>query len=169
MPACKLDSRTGFLIERPGAHNCNCCVSGKQFFPNQLCEGQGHTAVAEGIAGAQESLAAHLTPSPSPIRLERVARAEAITLRIPQLKDCKNHFDKKKEKGKGTMVFICEGQSAVVNYVITPLVRVRVLEKPVLARCPRQLRWQFRNANVASESSADTSRDSTRTSRERPR
>jgi len=39
-------------------------------------------------------------------------RAKAITLRIPQLKDCKNHFDAKKEKGKGTMVFICEGQSA---------------------------------------------------------
>jgi topoisomerase-4 subunit B len=39
-------------------------------------------------------------------------RAKSITLRIPQLKDCKNHFDKKKEKGKGTMVFICEGQSA---------------------------------------------------------
>ncbi len=39
-------------------------------------------------------------------------RAKAITLRIPQLKDCKNHFDRKKEKGKGTMVFICEGQSA---------------------------------------------------------
>jgi len=39
-------------------------------------------------------------------------RAKAISLRIPQLKDCKNHFDKKKEKGKGTMVFICEGQSA---------------------------------------------------------
>ncbi len=39
-------------------------------------------------------------------------RAKAITLRIPQLKDCKNHFDKKKDKGKGTMVFICEGQSA---------------------------------------------------------
>ena len=33
-------------------------------------------------------------------------------MRIPQLKDCKNHFDQKKEKGKGTMVFICEGQSA---------------------------------------------------------
>ena len=31
-------------------------------------------------------------------------RAKAITLRIPQLKDCKNHFDRKKEKGKGTMV-----------------------------------------------------------------
>ncbi len=39
-------------------------------------------------------------------------RAKAITLRIPQLKDCKNHFDRKREKGKGTMVFICEGQSA---------------------------------------------------------
>ncbi|HEY9172725.1 MAG TPA: toprim domain-containing protein [Verrucomicrobiae bacterium] len=41
-----------------------------------------------------------------------MATAKAITLRIPQLKDCKNHFDKKKEKSKGTMVFICEGQSA---------------------------------------------------------
>ncbi|HEV2693801.1 MAG TPA: toprim domain-containing protein [Verrucomicrobiae bacterium] len=39
-------------------------------------------------------------------------RAKAITFRIPQLKDCKNHFDKKKDKGRGTMVFICEGQSA---------------------------------------------------------
>ena len=26
------------------------------------------------------------------------------------MKDCKNHFDK--AKGKGTMVFLCEGQSA---------------------------------------------------------
>jgi DNA gyrase subunit B/topoisomerase-4 subunit B len=39
-------------------------------------------------------------------------RAKAITLRIPQLKDCKHHFDKKRGKGGGTMVFICEGQSA---------------------------------------------------------
>src|SRR6266581_3643773 len=39
-------------------------------------------------------------------------RAKAITLRIPQLKDCKVHFDKAKGKGKGSMVFICEGQSA---------------------------------------------------------
>jgi topoisomerase IV subunit B len=39
-------------------------------------------------------------------------RAKAITLRIPQLKDCKHHFDRKREKGNGTMVFICEGQSA---------------------------------------------------------
>ena len=39
-------------------------------------------------------------------------RAKAITLRIPQLKDCKNHLDKKRDKGRGTMIFICEGQSA---------------------------------------------------------
>ena len=39
-------------------------------------------------------------------------RAKAITLRIPQLKDCKHHLDKKKDKGRGTMVFLCEGQSA---------------------------------------------------------
>jgi topoisomerase IV subunit B len=39
-------------------------------------------------------------------------RAKAITIRIPQLKDCKNHLDKKRDKGYGTQVFICEGQSA---------------------------------------------------------
>jgi topoisomerase-4 subunit B len=39
-------------------------------------------------------------------------RAKAITLRIPQLKDCKHHFDQKRGKGYSTMVFICEGQSA---------------------------------------------------------
>jgi DNA gyrase subunit B/topoisomerase-4 subunit B len=33
-------------------------------------------------------------------------------MRIPQLKDCKNHLDKKREKGAHTMVFVCEGQSA---------------------------------------------------------
>ncbi|HHY84138.1 MAG TPA: type IIA DNA topoisomerase subunit B [Verrucomicrobia bacterium] len=39
-------------------------------------------------------------------------RAKAITLRIPQLKDCKHHLDKKRGKGFGTQIFICEGQSA---------------------------------------------------------
>ena len=39
-------------------------------------------------------------------------RAKSVTLRIPQLKDCKVHFDRKKDKGRGSMVFICEGQSA---------------------------------------------------------
>jgi len=44
-------------------------------------------------------------------------RAKAVTLRIPQLKDCKVHLDKKKGKGKGSMVFITEGQSAAGSIV----------------------------------------------------
>ena len=34
-----------------------------------------------------------------------------------QLKDCKVHFDKAKGKGKGSMVFITEGQSAAGSIV----------------------------------------------------
>ena len=44
-------------------------------------------------------------------------RAKAITLRIPQLKDCKVHFDKAKGKGRGSMVFLTEGQSAAGSIV----------------------------------------------------
>jgi DNA gyrase subunit B/topoisomerase-4 subunit B len=44
-------------------------------------------------------------------------RAKAITIRIPQLKDCKVHFDKAKGKGKGSMLFITEGQSAAGSIV----------------------------------------------------
>jgi DNA gyrase subunit B/topoisomerase-4 subunit B len=39
-------------------------------------------------------------------------RAKAISLRIPQLKDCKHHLDRKRGKGEESMIFICEGQSA---------------------------------------------------------
>ncbi|MBM3835707.1 MAG: type IIA DNA topoisomerase subunit B [Verrucomicrobia bacterium] len=44
-------------------------------------------------------------------------RAKAVTIRIPQLKDSKIHFDKQKGKGKGSMVFITEGQSAAGSIV----------------------------------------------------
>jgi topoisomerase-4 subunit B len=44
-------------------------------------------------------------------------RAKAITIRIPQLKDCKVHFDKAKAKGRGSMVFLTEGQSAAGSIV----------------------------------------------------
>jgi topoisomerase-4 subunit B len=46
-------------------------------------------------------------------------RSKAITLHIPQLKDCKKHFDKEKGKGEGTMVFLTEGQSAAGSIVST--------------------------------------------------
>jgi DNA gyrase subunit B/topoisomerase-4 subunit B len=44
-------------------------------------------------------------------------RAKAITIRIPQLKDCKLHFDKAKGKGQGSMIFLTEGQSAAGSIV----------------------------------------------------
>ena len=44
-------------------------------------------------------------------------RAKAITIRIPQLKDCKVHLDKAKGKGHGSMIFLTEGQSAAGSIV----------------------------------------------------
>lgn len=44
-------------------------------------------------------------------------RARAVMIRIPQLKDCKVHLDKKKGKGKESMIFITEGQSAAGSIV----------------------------------------------------
>ena len=44
-------------------------------------------------------------------------RSKSVRLRVPQLKDCKQHLDKKKGKGKGTMVFITEGVSAAGSIV----------------------------------------------------
>lgn len=39
-------------------------------------------------------------------------RSKAISLRIPQLKDCRSHYDAAKGKGKGSTLFLCEGVSA---------------------------------------------------------
>lgn len=44
-------------------------------------------------------------------------RAKAVTIRIPQLKDCKRHFDRDKGKGDDSMVFITEGMSAAGSIV----------------------------------------------------
>lgn len=44
-------------------------------------------------------------------------RAKAISLRIPQLKDCKHHLDLKRGKGEDSMIFITEGQSAAGSIV----------------------------------------------------
>jgi topoisomerase-4 subunit B len=46
-------------------------------------------------------------------------RSKAITLHIPQLKDCKHHLNKEKGKGAGTMIFLTEGQSAAGSIVST--------------------------------------------------
>ena len=39
-------------------------------------------------------------------------RAKAVSIRIPHLKDCKIHLNKKKQKGTESTIFITEGQSA---------------------------------------------------------
>jgi topoisomerase-4 subunit B len=44
-------------------------------------------------------------------------RAKAVTIRIPQLKDCKAHLDRKRDKGRDSMIFITEGQSAAGSIV----------------------------------------------------
>jgi len=44
-------------------------------------------------------------------------RSKAVSIRVPQLKDCKKHFDKQKGKNENTMIFITEGQSAAGSIV----------------------------------------------------
>lgn len=44
-------------------------------------------------------------------------RAKAITIRIPQLKDCKVHLNKAKGKGENSMIFLTEGQSAAGSII----------------------------------------------------
>lgn len=39
-------------------------------------------------------------------------RAKAVTVRVPQLKDCKFHLNRAKEIGDNTMIFLTEGNSA---------------------------------------------------------
>jgi topoisomerase-4 subunit B len=44
-------------------------------------------------------------------------RSRAITIRIPQLRDCRTHYNKKKQTGLKTELFITEGQSAAGSIV----------------------------------------------------
>jgi topoisomerase-4 subunit B len=44
-------------------------------------------------------------------------RARATSIRVPQLKDCKVHYDKKSGRGGESMLFITEGQSAAGSIV----------------------------------------------------
>jgi topoisomerase-4 subunit B len=44
-------------------------------------------------------------------------RARATSIRVPQLKDCKVHYDKRTSRGSESMIFITEGQSAAGSIV----------------------------------------------------
>jgi topoisomerase IV subunit B len=39
-------------------------------------------------------------------------RSKAVSIRIPQLKDCKSHLDPRRKRGLDSMIFMTEGQSA---------------------------------------------------------
>ncbi len=44
-------------------------------------------------------------------------RSKTIAVRIPQLRDCKQHYNKKRQTGKDSAIFITEGQSAAGSIV----------------------------------------------------
>ena len=44
-------------------------------------------------------------------------RSKAVSIRVPQLKDCKHHYDHAKQKHLDTQIFITEGQSAAGSLV----------------------------------------------------
>ncbi|HBO87516.1 MAG TPA: DNA topoisomerase IV [Verrucomicrobia bacterium] len=44
-------------------------------------------------------------------------RSKAVSIRVPQLKDCKHHYDHAKQKHHDTQIFITEGQSAAGSLV----------------------------------------------------
>ena len=44
-------------------------------------------------------------------------RSKAVSIRVPQLKDCKHHYDHTKQKHLDTQIFITEGQSAAGSLV----------------------------------------------------
>ncbi len=44
-------------------------------------------------------------------------RARSTSIRVPQLKDCKVHFDRRSGRGSESMIFITEGQSAAGSIV----------------------------------------------------
>lgn len=44
-------------------------------------------------------------------------RSKAISIRVPQLRDCKKHYDHVKHRHEDTMIFITEGQSAAGSIV----------------------------------------------------
>ena len=71
---------------------------------------------AEKIAAKVEDTARLRRELASVKKLAR-ERSGAITLRIPQLKDCKMHLNQKKGGGNGSMVFLTEGQSAAGSLV----------------------------------------------------
>jgi topoisomerase IV subunit B len=54
-------------------------------------------------------------------------RSKAVSIRIPQLKDCKSHLDPKRKRGLDSMLFITEGQSAAGSITQTRNVQTQAV------------------------------------------
>jgi topoisomerase IV subunit B len=54
-------------------------------------------------------------------------RARATSIRVPQLKDCKTHYNKRNGQGDESMIFITEGQSAAGSIVSCRDVNVQAI------------------------------------------
>ena len=75
-----------------------------------------HPAAAEkAIAKIEETV--KLRKELQSIKKMARERARATSLRVPQLKDCKAHYDKATGAGAESMIFITEGQSAAGSIV----------------------------------------------------
>ena len=54
-------------------------------------------------------------------------RSKSVSIRIPQLKDCKSHLDPKRKRGLDSMLFITEGQSAAGSITKTRNVQTQAV------------------------------------------
>ena len=77
-----------------------------------------NSEAAEKIVAKVEDTA-RLRRELASVKKQARERSAAITLRIPQLKDCKLHLNAKKGGGEDSMVFLTEGQSAAGSIVST--------------------------------------------------
>ncbi len=73
-------------------------------------------AVAERLVAKIQDTAALRKELQTVKKLAR-ERAKSVSIRVPQLKDCKHHFDRKRQKGLDTQLFITEGLSAAGSIV----------------------------------------------------
>ena len=78
-------------------------------------------------------------------------RQKAVSIRIPQLKDCKTHLDKRRGKGADSMIFITEGQSAAGSLTSCRDVNTQAvftLKGKPLNTCDQQRDTLYKNVEI---------------------
>lgn len=78
-------------------------------------------------------------------------RSKSVTIRVPQLKDCKHHLNKLRGSGLDTMIFITEGQSAAGSLISCRDVNTQAiftLKGKPLNVCPLKRDALYRNVEL---------------------